>query len=964
MAEPTNESTPIAIVGMAGRFPGAADVPQFWAHLLEGAEQVREFGAEELRAAGVPDGQAGAPTHLPYGADLADADLFDAEFFGLTPRDAMLTDPQHRLFLTCAWEALQDAGHPPSRLTGRTGVFGSTTLSTYLLENVLRSPEFADAALSYPVLIGNDKDFLTTRVSYRLGLTGPSMAVQSACSGSLAAVHLACGSLRRGESDLALAGGVSVTLPQTGGYGYQEGGIMSRDGHCRVFDARSSGTVKGNGCAVVALRRLDDALADGDQVYAVIRGTAVTNDGSDKIGFTAPGPAGQQGAILAALADSGIPADRIGYVETHGTGTSLGDPIELRALAAAHTEAGGPAPGCAIGSVKANLGHLDAAAGVVGLVKAALVLRHQTIPPQINFERPNPLLRLDRLPYRVVTEATRCEEPLTAAAVSSFGLGGTNAHVVLSAPPARDPGPEGRYPVVLSARDPEALRATAHGLLALLRERPVPVAELARTLLTGRDPLPHRYAFAASTAAEVTAGLRALLDGAPPGPDRAGPADLSEPADPPGGADRAVRAWLDGADLDPADWGLDRAGKVSLPPYPLRPTRHWIDPAPDTPDPASTRGQASTPGTPAPATAAARPAVTTVAELFERHLRTTPVGPDDDYYDLGGDSLTAVDIVTALRDAFGADLDLDTFAALRTPRRIAERLNTGRASGEQPDGTPGGLPAPAGLTPVRDGDGRTLFLLPPAGGTNFCYFQLAAAGGRAGVPLAALTFPADRPATLRALAAAYLTAVRAAQPHGPYRLGGYSFGGNVAFELALQLQEQGEQVELLVMFDSHPPEAYVGPTITEKEFAAAFPLMLRQAFAHDLDPAALDHPPADLEELLELARMPHWTDATAVEYRSFFRTWKHNHDALKGHYPDRRLRADLVLLHARDQENRDLLEALQIRTEPGSRWQDHLDGELRVVTVPGDHFTMFADPGHLKQLAAALDSVLADHDRP
>ncbi|MEV4612465.1 beta-ketoacyl synthase N-terminal-like domain-containing protein [Kitasatospora sp. NPDC049258] len=913
MPEPIEESTAIAVVGMAGRFPGAADVRGFWAGLLQGAEQVRKFDPDELRAAGVPAEQAAAATHVPYGADLPDADLFDAEFFGMTPRDAMLTDPQQRLFLTCAWEALQDSGNPPSRLTGRTGVFGSTTLSTYLLANVLRSTEYADSALSYPVLIGNDKDFLTTRVSYRLGLTGPSMAVQSACSGSLTAVHLACASLRRGESDLALAGGVSVTLPQTGGHGYQEGGILSRDGHCRVFDADSSGTVKGNGCAVVALKRLADALADGDQVYAVIRGTAVTNDGSDKIGFTAPGPAGQRAAILAALAESGVPADRIGYVETHGTGTALGDPIELRALAAAHAAAGGPAPGCAIGSVKANLGHLDAAAGVVGLVKAALVLRHQTIPPQINYDRPNPHLRLDKLPYRVVTEATRCDPPLAAAAVSSFGLGGTNAHVVLTAPPARRPSPVGRYPVVLSARDPEALRAGAQGLLDFLRTRSVPVAELARTLLTGRDPLPVRYAFTASDTAEVRAGLRALLDGAEP--------DLGEPV---------VRAWLDGEDPRPADWGLDTVGKISLPPYPLRPVRHWIEPA----EPAGAAGPvvpAEAAGPVRIAADTARPPVELVVELVERHLRTAPVGPDDDYYELGGDSLTAVGIVTALRDTFGAELDLDTFAALRTPRRIAERI------AERIGGAAAGAPIVAGVVPVRAGDGRTLFLLPPAGGTNFCYFQLASHAGRARTPLAALGFPGERPATLRALASAYLAAIRAAQPHGPYRLGGYSFGGNVAFELALQLQAEGEEVELLVMFDSHPPEAYVGPRITDQEFAAAFPLMLRQAFA---------------------------PGATTEEYQGFFGTWKHNHDVLKGHYPDRLLRTDLVLFEAGEQENRDLLEALRIRAEPKTRWQAHLDGDMAVLPVPGNHFTMFADPAHLSRLAAALDSVLAAFDRP
>ncbi|WP_369217788.1 polyketide synthase, partial [Streptomyces flavofungini] len=380
----------VAIVGMAGRFPGAATTDELWHNLLDGVESVRRFTDEEMTEAGVTPEQIASPARVPRGADLADADLFDADFFGVTQRDARLMDPQHRVFLTCAWQAMEDAGLTARHAGGPVGVFAATSMSTYLLANVLRSAEYADAALTYPVLLGNDKDFLATRVSYKLDLSGPSMSVQTACSSSLTAVHLACRALARGEVRAALAGGVSITFPQTTGYAYQEGGILSRDGQCRVFDARSAGTVKGNGCGVVVLKRLTDALHDGDRVYAVIRGSAVNNDGSDKIGFTAPGPTGQQAVIRAALDASGVPAAHIGYVETHGTGTPMGDPLELQALSDAHREAGGPAPRCRIGSLKANVGHLDAAAGVTGLIKAALTLFHQRVPRQINYEEPNP----------------------------------------------------------------------------------------------------------------------------------------------------------------------------------------------------------------------------------------------------------------------------------------------------------------------------------------------------------------------------------------------------------------------------------------------------------------------------------------------------------------------------------------------------------------------------------------------
>ncbi|MFF4734660.1 beta-ketoacyl synthase N-terminal-like domain-containing protein [Streptomyces sp. NPDC001262] len=897
---------PVAVVGMAGRFPGAADIGDFWEQLTGGAEAVRRFTPQELAEAGVSEEEAAAPNRVPYGADLADADLFDAGFFGVTQRDARLMDPQHRVFLTCAWQALEDAGLAPGAGSGPVGVFAAGSLSTYLLANVLRSAEYADAALSYPVLLGNDKDFLATRVSYKLDLRGPSMSVQTACSGSLTAVHLACAALARGEVRAALAGGVSITFPQTSGYAYQEGGILSRDGHCRVFDARSAGTVKGNGCGVVVLKRLEDALADGDRVYAVVRGTAVNNDGSDKIGFTAPGPAGQRACIEAALAASGVPADAVGYVETHGTGTAVGDPLELGALAAAYRAAGGPAPGCLIGSVKANIGHLDAAAGVTGLIKAALALHHRTVPPQINFTEPNPLLNAADLPFTVpATAVDRTVEPLRAAAVSSFGLGGTNAHAVLeAAPPAGelpDPEPGTRFPVVLSAKDEEALTASARALRDAVAgaEGAAAVRDIAYTLHTGRSRMPFGHVFTAATGDELRAGLDALLDG--------GARDGELPA----------TAWESGP-----------ARKVSLPGYPLRPERHWI--APDAP-------RREAPAAPEPGPAAVPVAdgaedglLERVIEVLESHLGMEGIAPDDDYYDLGGDSMLAVEIVSSLRDLFGVALDIDEFEQLRTPDQMAGQLRTALA---------GGAPRHSGITRIREGEGRTAYLVHPAGGTNFLYFRLAA-HSRSTPPLAALSFPSDparQPGTLRDLAALYVARIRDEQPEGPYRIGGYSFGGNVAFEMALQLQQAGQEVEHLVLLDAHVPESYVGGHVDAEDFEAAFPLLLESAALRGTDP----------QTLLD---------------RGFLAVWQHNHDLLKGYYPDRRFTGDIVLLQAEQAEGAALLDALRITARDKSLWQQHITGQLSVTKVPGDHFTMFDEGDHITRLGAAFDEAVARYD--
>ncbi|MEU7020187.1 beta-ketoacyl synthase N-terminal-like domain-containing protein [Streptomyces sp. NPDC046203] len=911
----------VAIVGMAGRFPGAATTDELWQGLLDGVESVRTFSAEEMAEAGVSPERIASPGRVPRGADLADADLFDAGFFGVTQRDARLMDPQQRVFLTCAWQALEDAGLAAHAPGGPVGVFASTSMSTYLLANVLRSAEYADAALTYPVLLGNDKDFLATRVSYKLDLRGPSMTVQSACSSSLTAVHLACQALARGEVRAALAGGVSITFPQTSGYEYQEGGILSRDGHCRVFDAASAGTIKGNGCGVVVLKRLDDALADGDRVYAVIRGTAVNNDGSDKIGFTAPGPQGQRAVVKAAVEASGVPAAHVGYVETHGTGTVVGDPLELQALSAAYQEAGGPAPDCAIGSLKANVGHLDAAAGVTGLIKAALALFHQKVPRQINYDTPNPHLRLADRPYTVPTETVEHTPaaPLRAAAVSSFGLGGTNAHAVLAAPPVRPEPPAGRpgtpYPVVLSARDAEALAEQARALRALLDQpEPPAVRDLAYTLFTGRTLLPVRHVFTAATHDELRAGLDALLAGAP--------------------ANSA---------LPEAGWAHGPALKTSLPGYPFRQERHWIEPTPGagtvaaTPADTPAAGAAQTSIGAAGATAAVAPdtadddVLERVIELLEQGLGMDQIAPDDDFYELGGDSLLAVEMVTALRSIFEIELDVDEFARLRTPDEMAAQIRAARS---------GTAAERSGITPVRDGEGTPVYLVPPAGGTNFLYFRLADQMAP-GAPLRALSFPSDpalRPGTLRDLAALYVEWIRREQPQGPYRLGGYSFGGNVVFEMALQLQRSGETVEQLVMLDAHVPETYVAGHLDEEEFQAVFPVLFEAAAVRGVDPKMLRE-------------------------QGFLDVWQHNHDLLKGYYPDRRFAGDLVLLQAEEPEGDALLDALRMNPRDKSVWGAHITGHLLVDKVPGDHFSMFDEGDRIARLGAALGAALAPCDQ-
>ncbi len=514
MSSETRFDLEVAVVGMAGRFPGAASVEPFWRNLCAGVESIRDLSDDELRAAGVDEATLADPRLVRRAADLEGADRFDAGLFGFTPREAELMDPQLRVFLEDAWAALEDAGHLSDRRDRRVGVFAGAGAGTYLLNNVLTNPRAAEAVGAFQTSIGNERDYLATHVSYRLDLRGPSLAVQTACSTSLVAVHLACQSLLARECDVALAGGVSISVPQTAGYLFEEGGIGSPDGRCRAFDADAAGCVKGNGSVVVVLRRLEDALRDGDAIRAVIKGSAVNNDGALKVGFTAPSVEGQAEVVAEALAAAGVAPETIGFVEAHGTATALGDPVEVEALARAFGEAGALRPGtCALGSLKTNVGHLDAAAGAAGLIKAVLALERETIPPTLHFRRPNPRLDLAATPFFVNAAARgwpRSGAPRRAG-VSSFGIGGTNAHVILEEAPATARRARAREAqvIVLSAATQSTLAAASADLAARIElDGSLDLADAAFTLQVGRRRLPWRRAVVARDAAGALAALR------------------------------------------------------------------------------------------------------------------------------------------------------------------------------------------------------------------------------------------------------------------------------------------------------------------------------------------------------------------------------------------------------------------------------------------------------------------------
>lgn len=505
--------TDIAIVGMSGRFPGADDVDRLWERVVAGDDCLVDLDPAALVDAGIPADVVDDPAYVRRAGVMNDVAGFDHEFFGIGARDAALMDPQHRHFLECAWEALETSAHVPERFDGAIGVFAGCGMDTYLLNNLVANQDLVDDVGWFLLRhTGNDKDFLPTFTSYKLDLRGPSISVQTACSTSLVAIHLAVQSLLSFECDIALAGGSTIEVPHGVGYHYRQGEILSPEGRCRAFDAESDGTVLASGVGVVALRRLDDAIADGDPVLAVIKGTAVNNDGSRKVGFLAPSVDGHADVVKEALAVAGVGARDIQLLEAHGTGTAVGDPIEVAALTEAFRASTSDRGFCRLVSTKPNIGHLDTAAGVASVIKVVQALRHRTLPPLANHTGPNSLLDLDSTPFTLSGSAAPWDAPVRRAGVSSLGVGGTNAHIVLEEAPRAAPAapaPDGPHVLVLSARSTAALDAAATRLADALDAQPeLELADVAATLLEGRRAMEHRRIVVTPDAAAASATLR------------------------------------------------------------------------------------------------------------------------------------------------------------------------------------------------------------------------------------------------------------------------------------------------------------------------------------------------------------------------------------------------------------------------------------------------------------------------
>jgi phthiocerol/phenolphthiocerol synthesis type-I polyketide synthase E len=649
----------IAVIGMSCRFPGGGDPEQFWANLVEGVDSVTRY----------PNRPAATREYTPARGVLTDPEWFDAGYFGYSPRDARIISPQHRVFLECAVEALESAGYDPDRHPGTIGVYAGGT-ETYYGHLLRGQRDQIPGMTDWEILIGTATDFLVSRIAYKLGLRGPAVTVQAACATSLVAVHTATHALMSGDCDIALAGGVAIHVPQKDSP-YVQGGIISADGKCRTFDAAADGTVGSDGAGLVVLKRLDDALNDGDHIHAVIRGTAINNDGADRVGYTAPSATGQASVIRDAHEIAGVDPDTITLIEAHGTATPLGDPIEITALTEAFRDSTDRVGYCAIGSVKTNIGHTDAAAGVAGLIKAVLAVEHGIIPASLHFTEPNPRIPFEGSPFRVADRTRKWETDgiPRRAGVSSFGIGGTNGHVIVEQPPVRTPSISDQDQlIVLSAQTPQALDALAAEVHSGGSN-----ADIAWTLQVGRREFPCRlYAIVGPDGDIEEALANAVRNTEPPsrwavekfaaenGIDVYEDAPLAQIGE----------LWLRGAEIA---WdrvhGGQRRNRVPLPTYPFQRQRYIVE-APSVDDMVPEQREAIDDQV---------PTAELTAQIFAKMLDLPEVGPDDDFFDLGGDSLVGTYLLGEIHDALGVDLELESLYDAPTPQALAELVDQGRS---------------------------------------------------------------------------------------------------------------------------------------------------------------------------------------------------------------------------------------------------------------------------------------------
>ncbi len=924
----------VAIIGLACRLPKSNNPECLWNNLRDGLDLVTEFKKE-----GIDD-----DNYIPRSAVLDAIDEFDFEFFNMTKTEAEAMDPQQRLFLECCWEVLENAGYDPTYYNGLIGITAGVGFSQYLLE-ILDNNSFVKTVGLNNILLLNEKDFLCTRAAYKLNLKGASATIQTACSSSLVAIHHACESLRSGACDMMIAGGVSLAVPHHQGYFYEDGMMMSANGLCQPFDANASGTIIGNGCSIVLLKMLVDAVEDGDQIHAVIKGSAVNNDGNQKATFSSPSIDGQREAIIEALEAAEVHPEDIGFIEAHGTGTKLGDPIEIEALSQAYNAYTNKKQYCAIGSIKSNLGHTNTAAGVTGLIKAVLSLKNKQIPPSLHYSSPNPHIDFINSPFYVntVLKDWYCDiDKKRMAAVSSFGIGGTNAHMILEEAPTQPSiavESHDYYIIPLSACSQAALNNIRQRLLEYVISNPdINLTQLAFTLQTGRKAFRHRSVILCRDVQDLIEKLNekdetssttlnieeayavneilqnnreAILN---KNYDLLNQLFSQYIAPDVETHDKAYQffsslseIWLLGLDIN---WKYiyskpSSIRKLTLPTYPFERKRCWI--SENTSEDELVNLSHSL--------------CDNLIILWKRYLGVQTLSPDDNFFELGGDSLMAVNLVATINEELNLDLKVDSLLTSPTINKILQLYADPDKSKKQV------LPFCIVPMKISKKTASPLFLVHPMGGTTYFYRELVESLDNNisvyAIQAQSLDGASSPKANIKTLASSYIVHIKKIQPQGPYRLGGSSFGGLIAYEIAQQLTKNGEAIELLALIDSPVPKFIAGKSKNIEEEILYF--LQSIAGKENFIPAI-----KNLDRYIEI--------------------YKENSRALRQYKP--KPYNGEVLFFSATESSRFLSAHLE------SGWKD-LVKNLQVTKVSGDHISMNIKP-NVKTIADILSKSLTE----
>lgn len=929
------ENSKIAIIGMSGRFPDADSVEDLFENCLNGIISIRKYSDSELINDGVKKECLNDENYVKYGSFINDIDKFDNTFFKMTQIEANITDPQQRIFLKCAWEALEDASYSPDKFNDRIGVFASSSLSMYLINNVLKSDYYKNKDFDMSTFISNDKDFLSTKVSYKLGLSGPSIVIQSGCSSSLVAVHYACQSIINGESDMAIAGGVSISVPQKTGYYYKEGATSSKDGQIRPFDSEATGMIKGNGCGVVVLKELNKAIKDHDYIYAVIDSSAVNNDGKNKVGYTAPSVSGQTNVIKHAISKSKIDINKIKYIETHGTGTKLGDPIEIRALGRAYDIS--KEHKVTIGSIKANIGHLDAAAGIAGLIKTAMILNKGIIPKSVNFKSPNPQINFNELPFCLETKENLIlnKSEKNYAAVSSFGIGGTNVHMILEdyKQPERQVFSDGLYVLPLSAKSESSLEMKKDNIREFLKlHGDLNIYDVAFSLCFGRSDFKYRYYLIASSIKEVIEKLSKNEV------DLGGDSNL----------DRIAKQWKEGEDVnwEPMFSGIE-AFRTPLPTYPFEEKSFWINPsrqiceAEILVDEINNNIDGSE--------LSEDEIVNEVVDIWSRDL-DMEIKKDDNFFDIGGESLIAVDIICDLNKRFRLNLGTNILAELLTPKLLGNHIYKLKNEYNLDE-----LKNISKIVSSNSSD-KNLFLIHPAGGSTYCYNILSKYLDKH-INIYAISFPQKLRVDLeiKDLAKIYIKQINRIQPTGELYIGGYSFGGNVALEIASQLEKEQRNIKKIFMIDSIVPESYSEEGLDKDKCVKKFPAVWNLLMGNVKEAELLMNSDynKDLDELINEMKEDGSISRklSNEEVKRIFNIWSSNHRALSSQNKDIKIKSPIILFFAKEKMPKFVYEFADMKPVDCNVWSKYTSSNIELIEVIGNHFSMMADKEKLEILA-------------